>query len=48
MDQKQFFEPAPLTAPGVSDQYSSLGEFEVRWYDGRPYDKNGDPIYDDD
>ena len=45
---KQFYEKAPIVAPGVVDQYDEYGNFEVRWYGGQAYDQNGDRIYDED
>ena len=44
----QFYEKAPILAPGVVDELDEYGNFVVRHYDGRHFDINGDELFDDD
>ena len=44
----QYIEKSPLTAPNVIDELDDMGNFQVRWSEGRRYDVSGEEIFDDD
>lgn len=48
MMKKQYREPSPTFAPGVTDELDEYGAFIRRLYDGRVFDRNGDEIFPED